>query len=320
MDDRELFAKGPPEAVDNTILSNWTTCRRRLYWFLRGLDYKSIPAYFVYGRCFGTAVNIWHGRNGEDPLERIAEAVNAAQEIWQAEAPLEVNGNDTWEGFKEMFKQYCGHYGKTEPWSMAYRTGEKGFSLPLPSFPSVFYAGAMDAPILWKPYGMMVREDKTTGSWVNQGFMDQWDYSTQVTGYIWAGRSIVEGMSNRCYMNVAGKTPRYEGQGKAKRPAPELRFSRYLTERTEDQLERFVAETGRLAREIWQEWEKGSWNWDKTGMRNQINCTGGMGRSRCLYSSLCKLDLEPWEMEEHNFLDEFTWRGKWAPWERDGGD
>lgn len=317
MNDQELRSGGPPERFDNTMLATRSTCHRQLYWFLRGLDYKSVPAYFVYGRAFGTAANVWHSRNGEEPISRLTEALLAAEKIWQEESPIEFEKN-TWEDFKSLFKQYASHYGPTEPWSMIYGKGEKGFSLPMPGAPEgCEYCGAIDAPILWEPYGMMPREDKTTGSWVNVGYLAQWDFSTQVTGYHWAFETVI-GPCAGVYMNIAGKTPRFEGVGKNKVPAPGLRFNRYLTSRTPDEQKRFVEETCRLMEEIWREWDH--WNWDKTGKRNPMNCTGGMGKKRCLYSSLCKLDVEPWELEEYNFLDEFSWRGKWAPWERDGED
>ena len=310
MNNAELLSKGPPEDFDNTILSNRTTCHRNLYWFLRGLDYKSSPAYFTFGRCFGNAVNVWHSTEGEPLKERFGQAILAAQDVWQKEAPIEDKLN-SWENFIDLFKGYCANYGAKEPWKMVYGEGEKGFSLPLPGAPlGVNYCGAIDAPILWKPYGMLVREDKTTGAWINQGFLDQWDMATQVTGYIWAFQQTV-GECFGALMNIGGKKPRKEKSD---------RYARYLTKRTDEELERFEMESVRLIEEIWKEWDKGEWNWDKTGKRNPMTCAGGMGRTKCLYFSLCALDIEPWELEEHNYLDEFSWRGKWAPWERSGTD
>lgn len=310
MDDKELREKGPPEDFDNTILSNWTGCHRDLYWFLRGLDYKETPGYFVFGRAFGSSCNIWHSSEGDRVKDRLEAALATGKKIWEKECPAEHETNN-WETFEEVFKEYVVNYGEKEPWTMLYGKGEKGFALPLPGAPQgVKYCGAIDAPILWKPYGMLSREDKTTGDWVNQKFLDQWDYATQPTGYIWAFETVI-GECFGCYMNIAGKKRRKE---------PSDRFARYLTKRTEGELERFMEESVRLVEEIWREWDCGQWNWDKTGKRNQMICVGGMGRSRCLYASLCALDLEPWELEEYSFLDEFTWRGKWAPWERDGED
>ena len=310
MNDKELREGGPPKRFDNTILSNFCDCDRKLYWFLRGLDYKETPSYFTFGRCYGTACNVWHSSQGLGilPKKRLADALVAAQKIWDEECPAEHDVNN-WQTFFEVFKEYVVNYGEKEPWEMVYGKGEKGFALPLPGAPEgVEYCGAIDAPILWKPYGMLIREDKTTGDWVNQKFLDQWDFATQVTGYVWAFESVI-GECFGGYMNIAGKK---------KRKIPEDRFARYLTKRTEDEIQRFLEETVRLVEGIWREWDSGAWNWDKKGKRNQMTCTGGMGRSRCLYASLCSLDLEPWELEEYNFLDEFTWRGKWAPWERDG--
>ncbi len=83
MDDRGLRDNGPPEKFDNTILSNWCGCERQLYWFLRGLDYKETPGYFVFGRAFGRSCNIWHSSEGDKPKDRLVAALIAAQDIWE---------------------------------------------------------------------------------------------------------------------------------------------------------------------------------------------------------------------------------------------
>lgn len=311
MEDWELREKGPPLEVDNTILGNWVGCKRGTYWFLRGLDYKIVPAYFVFGRAFGAAVNVWHGLEGKGVAfrERLVASLAAARKIWLEESPVE-GRSDTWENFKETMREYAEYYGEEEGWKVAYggEGGEKGFLVPLPGAPEgVSYGGAIDALIVWKPYGTLLREDKTTGAWVNQGYMSQWDHASQVTGYIWGVGSIVGELPHGAYMNVAGKRARKDKSE---------RFQRYLVQKTEDQIERFVAETARLVEELWKEWD--CWTWDKTGNRNQINCTGGLGRSPCLYRFLCALDVDPWEEGGEFRFDEFSWREEWAPWERDG--
>ena len=316
MDDRTLRGDGPPLQVDNTMLSKFVTCKRSLYWFLRGLDYKSAPPYFTYGRAFGVAANVWHKRNRDKDVKgRLVDAILAAQELWDKECPIE-DATNNWPGFKDLFLAYTVNYGANEPWDMTYGEGEKGFQLPLPGAPSgVMFCGSLDAPIMWKPHGLMVREDKTTGAWVNPSYMEQWDFSTQPTGYQWAMQTVA-GECAGVYMNVAGKKPRKE---------KELRFGRYLVQHDEQQLDRWVEETIRAVEELWKEWdgsfETPPWNWDKTGMRNPMNCTGGMGRSPCLYRNICKLGVEPWEIEGYDFEQEFHWREKkWQPWERDGED
>jgi len=313
MKDSELKAQGPPLEVDNTILSILTTCPRKTYWFLRGLDYKSTPRYFIVGRAFGAALNEWHTSEGTPIMERVGKMLNKAQEIWTAEAPEEPQEGgkkeiDSWETLKDTLLAYVDNYGEHEPWRMPYDKGEIGFKVPLPGT-SVLYCGSIDAPIEWEPYGMLIREDKTTGAWINQGYLDQWDFSTQVTGYIMAAW-ILLGEPFGCYMNIAGKKPRKE---------PSDRFARYLTKRSQWQIDEFVRDTKRLIESLQREWD--TWTWPKLGQRNPMNCAGGMGRSRCLYQSLCLQEADPWQLEEgFQFIDEFTWRGKWAPWERDGSD
>ena len=65
--------------------------------------------------------------------------------------------------------------------------------------------------------------------------------ATQVTGYIWAFKAVL----GEC-------------------------FGRYLTKRSDEDLERFEKETVRLIEDIHREWDPNSWNWDKTGKRNPM--------------------------------------------------
>jgi len=306
--DKELRELGPPEIYDNTILSNMTKCPRNLYWFLRGLDYKISPTYFTWGRALGVGLNTWHVTQGkEEPKMRLARAIVAAQEEWEKDNPVEI-GDNTWDNLENCLKLYVEVYGVEEPWTMLYDTGELGFALPIPGT-SISYGGALDAPIVWNPYGILVREDKSTGGYITDAYLDQWNHASQVTGYLWGLHQVTGEEPFGAYMNIVSKRPRKESQD---------RFYRLLVKRSEWELAQFMRDTVLLIDDIRREYDR--WLWPKLGERDPINCAGGMGRSACLYRRLCKTEMEPWELEEtYDFDQEFLWREKkWEPWKRKG--
>jgi len=296
-----------PEKFDNTMLSNWAKCPRAFYWFMRGLDYKQIPAYFTWGRAFGAALNAWHKTQGKLPLiERLAEAELAAEEEWIKDSPIETKA-DTWDNLVQTLRLYIDNYGEEEPWTMLYGEGELGFTLPIPDT-SITYAGAIDAPIEWKDYGVLGREDKTTGGYITDQYRNQWNHATQVKGYHWALRQVLGREPFGYYMNIISKAHRRETAD---------RFDRLLIKISEWEVSQWLRDTILAVDDVRREWDR--WIWPKTGARDPINCAGGAGRSRCLYSRLCQVDMEPWDMEEsYNFDEEFVWRSVWAPWEREG--
>ena len=313
MKDIELKEGGPPSTFDNTLITNYLKCPRAEYWFLRGVDYKRTPSYFVYGRVWGTVLNSWHAtENLEKSLERrVAEALLAGRKVWDSE-DIEISENrpnDSWEGLTELFKYYIEFYGESEPWKQVMEGGEVGFRFPIPHT-SLYYAGSLDAYVEWKPYGVMIREDKAPGSYITPGYMAQWSHVSQVTGYIWAVRQIVEDPFG-VLMNVSSKRPRKD---------PMLRFSRELQTRSEWRTAEFIRETVGIADLIREEWN--NWEWPKWGERNPYTCAGGPGLSPCLYKPLCLQEMLPWELEEtYDFSENYSWRKKkWSPWTRKGGD
>lgn len=308
MDDLHFREQGPPETYDNTMLSTWTTCPRRLYWFLRGLDYKIIPPYFTFGRAWGAAVNYWHVSqgSGKEPMQRYVEALQLAEREWNKDNTVG-EGDNSFENLRKLLELYIENYGPEEPWTMVYETGELGFELPVPGT-NFYYGGSLDAPIQWKPYGILAREDKTTGSYITDAYMQQWDLATQVKGYFWAFREILPEEPYGSYMNIASKRHRKD---------PADRFSRHLVRHDPWEIDEFLRDTILLVDDIRREWDR--WQWPKLGMRNQINCVGGMGRSACPYKRLCLIDADPWQLEDdYPFDKEFYWRDVWAPWKREG--
>lgn len=310
--DHELREQGPPEDFDNTILAQEPSCPRRLYWFLRGATHRFVPAYFTYGKAMGVVLNTWHLTQDleSNPMERAALALQKGEEEWQKDSPIEDKAN-SWSNLEETFMLYVQNYGPVEPWTMNLGKGELGFRFPIPGT-MINYAGAIDAPILWNPYGELFREDKTIGAYITDSYVQQSDYSTQVSGYAWAYTLLRGEIPFGAYMNILSKAHRKE---------PEKRFQRYLTKRSDWELDKFMTETILLADRIRSRWNPGQWFWPMLGKRDPINCTGGMGRSACLYKRLCLIEAEPWEFEDsYNFSEEFDWRDRWAPWEREGSN
>jgi hypothetical protein len=309
MRDIELKEGGPPDTFDNTLITNYMKCPRAEYWFLRGLDYKRTPSYFVYGRAWGAILNNWHSvENAGRPLEvRKLKALLAGKKAWDSEEVelFENRPNDTWEGLSTMFEYYVESYGEEEPWIQL--QPEVGFRFPIPGT-LIFYGGSLDAYVEWKPYGVMEREDKSTGAYITPAYMAQWGHVSQITGYIWALQQLVEKPFG-ILMNVSSKRPRKDST---------LRFSRELQTRSEWRTAEFIRETVRIADLIRGEWN--NWEWPKWGERNPYSCVGGPGLSPCPYKNLCLQEMPPWELEEsYNFEDQFSWRKEaWKPWERKG--
>jgi len=304
--DKELREKGPPDTFDNTLITSYLSCPRAEYWFLRRLGRKKTPSYFVWGRAFGAAISVYSSLEGKPLEERKLKAMLAARKIWDNE-DLEIfdnRPNDTWENLEATFDLYVDAYGEKEPWHSIQH--EVGFKFPIPHT-SLFYGGSLDDYIEWPPYGTLLREDKSTGAYITPTYLASWKHSSQVTGYIWAVRQMVENVFG-ALMNITSKRPRKD---------PLLRFHRQLETRSDWRITEFIQQTVGIADTIRGEWDK--WEWPKWGERNPYQCAGGPGISPCIYRNLCLQEMEPWELEDkYNFSEEFTWREEWTPWKRQG--
>ena len=307
--DKELREKGPPDTFDNSMLKEYLKCPRSSYWTMRRLTYKRTPSYFVWGRAFGAGVSAYHASEGESLEMRLVKAKLAARTVWEGE-DVEIfdnRPNDTWDNLSATLDLYAEVYGEKEPWRVI--SPEVGFRFPL-SGTSIFYGGSLDEYVDCPGYGVMAREDKSTGSYLTPGYLAQWSYSSQVTGYTWALHQLVEKPFG-ILMNIASKRPRKD---------PIFRFHRQLEKRSEWKIAEFMRETVGIADLIRGEWDR--WEWPKWGERDTYACAGGPGLSPCLFKNLCLQEMLPWELEEkYPFDEEFNWRDKdWAPWERKGGD
>jgi hypothetical protein len=285
---------------------------------MRRLDVKEPPAYFAWGKAFGAGINKWHALQGEenDLTVRFAHMVLAAEEEWIKASPVEF-GDNTWVNLENTLKLYTEIYGPTENWTMPYGKGELGFKFPLPETVNgleVYYAGSIDAPILWEGYGLTIREDKTTGGYINTEGIDpevtQYDDASQVHGYEWAFSQLTGEVPVGVLMNIVSKKKRKE---------PELRFARYLVNLSKWDLDRFVRDTFIIIEDLYRDWDR--WTWPLKGRRDPINCAGGKGRSECIYRRLCHSQMEPWDMEDYyNFDESYVFRPEWEPWAREGAN
>ena len=297
-----------PETFDNTMLSTFCTCHRKFYWFSRRVFTSEEPAYFAFGRAFGAGVNAWHEGQGKHKEEyRETQMMLAARKEWNKSEPVEEYGDNTWDNLSGLLSLYAKIYGPEERWTPAYATGELGFTFPIPGTPWS-YGGSMDQPIVWEGYGLMLREDKTTGGYITPAYMAQWDYASQVTGYLWAFSVLRGEVPFGALINVASKR---------KRKDESLRFGRRIVEHSEWLLSEFIEDTIKIIREIERCYDANSF--PMTGMRDPINCTGGMGRSACIYKDLCLLETPPDEITDEELIASgYVIKPPWEPWKREG--
>ena len=314
--DAQMKEAGPPTRFDNTMFANFESCRRSFYWFWRGLTYKSIPPYFTFGNAFQKGLEAWYLTPG--PIEdRLAAAFTAAERRWTEDSPIERPG-DTLMNLKWLLTFYSIEYS-SEPWEIlsSGKEIELGFEFPLRG--TEFYlTGALDGYITWEPYGQLVLEDKTTGSWLSDSYLNQWKHSGQVTQYLWGLTQVLPEEPFGVLMNIVCKrlTQKAITEFKSTGISPDNLFARSLEKRSAFELEEFELGALELIQEIRAEWD--TWNWRKT--KNQLNCSGGMGKSTCPYRRLCLAQAYPWELGESDQAllgNDLAWRdGPWEPWLR----
>lgn len=306
MKDEELRESPPPIKFDNTMLSTYVACPRKLYWFMRRVVRLPEPGYFSWGRAFGAGINEWHRLQDSGLLfsERLLYAQNAAGKEWQKEAPdpLSLRPNDSWENLLQILEQYAAHYGEEEQWTVV--APEVGFSFPIRGTEFV-YCGSLDCYIEWPGYGRLLREDKSTGMYITKSYVKQWSVSSQVTGYIWAASQVYGEIPFGALMNMVSKKPRKD---------PSDKFVRTFETRSEFQINQWLDTAVLKMAEINLEWER--WIWPKLGQFSNVECYGGTGKAACQYAPLCWQEQEFTKVEIREPYAELD--SPWAPWEREG--
>lgn len=312
--DDQMRDAGPPKIYDNTMFSYAEACWRRFYWFWRGLDYKIKPAYFITGQAHQEALDAWYSYKDPD------RAHAAIDKVWEGSGAVP-QYNDTPETNHALLGYYIQAYPQenfnvillTQPDGTA--TTELGFQFPL-SKTKCYLAGAIDGYLDWGHYGLMVLENKTTSTYLNDKYIAQWSFSFQVSQYLWALNQLLENVWGTL-MNLACKKMKIAAlRGwNSGEPVPDGLFARTLEKRSPLQMEQFEENCRYFISEFHRMWDL--WLWPMT--RNPIECVGGIGKAPCPYQALCKQNALPWEIEDPIDVTQGMLKyreSKWTPWER----
>ncbi len=315
--DSQLKATDPPTILDNTMRVQLSDCPRLFYWFLRGYDYKLRPSFFSFGSAWHAILAKWYTLHSEEELipgtDRWLQVASLAEieglTLWDNSGSEDIR-NDSRNQLSKLWQKYILEF-PTEHWTQV--APEQGWIYPLPPSPSwlsgkeYFLAGSIDGYLRWENYGTLVREDKTTGMWLSDNYIGQWRFSTQVTGYIWYATQL-RGEATNCLVNMACKQiPKTTG-GKTEQ------FSRKLESRSEEQLDGFITDLFFDIELLEKCWER--WIFPKS--TNPINCSGGVGRSPCLFRPVCSVDAAPEYINPLDFPFIGERKEKWEPWKRRG--
>jgi hypothetical protein len=315
--DQEMRRADPPRILDNTMRTTGDSCWRKMYWFMRGLEFASTPSYFVWGRAWHKGLETWYSTPG-GVKERYEAAVKAAESLWDDEG-CQDQGTNKRESLGKLLKAYVVSYTDEEKWKPVLLNGkmELGFAYPFRNT-KYMLAGAVDGEISWQPHGELVLENKSSGVPLTDAWCGQWAFSTQITQYFWGlgqflGHEPFGVLVNGVYKGVSQKAiAEFEQTGMP----PEGAFVRHLEKRSEFQLWEFEEGIVLFLEALETEWTR--WKWPKTS--NHIECVGGIGKSPCAFRRLCLLDALPWEIEDPTGSD-LKWRSEeWEPWKRGEGD
>ena len=309
MHDHELKEEGPPVKLDNTMALSFEECPRKFYWWRRGFTYAQKPNYFAFGSIWGEMQGLWHGSEGPhvgfDTPEfelSIALCLQLGRKLWTESGAIDDRSNSL-SNLEALFLRYVETY-QDEPFHLVKGGAEKGWLWPLVDTP-YYLGGAIDAYIEWPGYGRLIKEDKTTGIYLNDSYIRQWEFANQVTGYIWYLTQLFGEECWGCLMDMASKRITKTG----KTPL----FARILIQKSETQLEEFEKDWLYRIHRIEDCWN--TWHFPKT--MNPINCTGGIGKSPCLYQPLCLSDMPFTDLTPTQFPGIVESDERWAPWERE---
>jgi hypothetical protein len=316
MNHEELYAEGFPQTWDNTMRVQAAQCPRKWYFFMRRYDYVSTPSYFVWGQAWGEMQTYWYQCPYEeisDPLNPMylvhrEKAIRAGEAHWDSLSPVE-KGLNKRATLRIIFENYL-EENPSEPWRYVPMGAEAGWQYPLPGT-DYFLGGAFDGYVEWPGHGYLVKEDKTAGEYLSDNYKMQWEFSPQITGYIWYlsqihGTELVKG----CLMNLVTK---HMPGPRSKWTTP--RTARTIVTKSAKQLEEFARDAAfqitRFEDEFWnQEY------FPKTLAQNQ--CTGGAGFAPCLFKVICRSDADFRTANPAQFPDILELEETWKPWERAG--
>ena len=312
--DTELRSAPFPDTFDNTMRVMAATCPRKFYWFLRGYDYSETPAYFTWGKAWHEILRIWYSStedhdgdpNSPEFWNTVAKAVAAGQEMWDSEGGIDYRLNNR-AALLAIFKAYVEQYPR-EPWKMVAEGDERGWVWPVEGTP-YYLAGSIDLYVEWPGYGFMPLENKSAGGYLSDSYVQQWDFSTQVSGYTWYatqlhGEDCFGTLVNMATKNIPGPRANWTT----------ARFQRSLQRRSPFQLEEYIEDFLWDIENLQRCWDQ--WRWPKTS--DVVNCAGGTGKAPCLFRPLCNLDQHFTQTDPLMFRGISLREEEWKPWERIG--
>lgn len=316
--ERELRAQGPPRKLDNTLRTTFKQCARKFYWWkIRQVDYLIRPPYFSWGTAWHNMKGSWIMSEGikaepfspiwkRDALKAMLIGLNTWDNSGATDTKLDTRAN-----LERLWKTSIKAY-PSEPYTVIKGGAEVGWLWPLPlrggQASWYFLGGSMDGYIYWEGYGYMPLEVKTTGIWLSDFYLLQWNFSSQITGYIWyvaqlLGTEKVFG----AYLDIATKQ-NLAGAKSATTP----QFARVMQTRSEDDLKEFENDWRMDIELLERAYDK--WHFPKT--TDTVNCVGGIGKSPCPYKGLCLSGIKRGLIDPLAFPN-LTYRKEiWAPWER----
>ena len=311
----ELYARGFPKTWDNTMRVQAQECPRKWYWFMRRYDYLTIPGYFVWGQAWGEMQTYWYQQPYEiisDPLcdqyyLQQEKACRAGEAHWDSISPIE-KGLNKRATLRPIFENYLLE-NPSEPWKYVPLGAEAGWQYPLPGTP-YYLGGAFDGYVEWPNHGFLVKEDKTSGDYISDSYKLGWEFSPQVTGYIWYLTQIHGNDVKGCLMNLVTKhMPGPRSQWSTPRTA------RTIVTKTKWQLDEFIQDAAfQITR-----FEDEFWNNEYFPKTTQhMNCTGGAGKAPCLFRMICRSDADFRKTDPSVFEGIVELDDVWEPWKRQG--
>jgi len=319
MTDDELHSLPFPDTWDNTMRTLALTCPRKFYLFLRGFDYASRPSYFAWGSAWHEILRTWYTFTSRPPANDpdfwilAGKAVKAGEAYWD-DAGAPDDGDNNRAALGRIFEAYLEQYPE-EPFTLIPRGDESGWTWPLGlqlEGREMYLGGSIDLYIDWPPYGTLPLENKTSGTYLGENYVLQWEFAPQITGYIWYVSQLLDQPCWGCLVNMVTKkipgkrsnwsTPRFARTLPQKRPEALIEFE-----------EDFRADLRRIYALNW-----APWRWPRTV--DQSNCTGGVGKAPCLFKSFCLTNVPYKETDPLTFQGIALRDGPWEPWKRAGGE
>lgn len=312
MRDHELKRQEPPKIWDNTLRTTFVECPRKMYYFLRRFTYPQaeIPIYFTWGRAWHEGLRVWHTTTHLSPEIREAKALLAARNLWRDEGGLDAKPLNTLDNLTEKLELYFDHWGPQEDWKIVPQGDEVGWIWPLNS--QLELAGSMDSYVNWPNRGLFVLENKTTTEYLIPRFRQSFHFSTQITGYVWYLHQLLP--KEDVFGALVNMVTKNRKGPRSKWKYPE--FDRDHIRKLPHDLDQFEEDILADYEDFLRCWN--DWRWPRRGMARLYTCSGGPGKSPCLFRGICSTPLKPEEVDPRRFVGIIETEKEWKPWEREG--